>query len=336
GQHRHGKPQQRRPGMAEAADLALQDRLQALLDQRQIDKDLAAIDAKYKETARKTKTYTDDAATRMLQQLREQEASLQAQLSGNDKLTATQRAQVEFAQKIADLKTKGILTAEQKSLMANQGAITAQLAENAALEGQIRKREQLVELERIRISILRDSGQTEAANAAQFELDFAQRRLEYERQGNTEAIKRLDTLRQIQEANGRAGLPTGTVEGVSQAPSADGISPSVGGASAEMIRLEQDRMALENWRIMELEKQTAFLEAKAINEEVYAERVRNINEQSAENMGSISSAMFSAQLGAAEDLVGNIAGLAAQAAGEQSGLYKVMFAAQKAFAIAQT
>ena len=30
GQHRHGKPQQRRPGMAQAANLALQDQLQAL------------------------------------------------------------------------------------------------------------------------------------------------------------------------------------------------------------------------------------------------------------------------------------------------------------------
>ena len=117
----------------------------ALLDQKQIDKDLAAIDAKYKETARKTKTYTDDAATRMLQGLRSQEASLQEQLSSTVKLTAGQRAQAEWAQQLADLKEKRILTADQKSLLASKDAITAQLAENAALEAQIQARERLAE-----------------------------------------------------------------------------------------------------------------------------------------------------------------------------------------------
>ncbi|TCL26802.1 lambda family phage tail tape measure protein [Azotobacter chroococcum] len=94
---------------------------------------------------RRQRAFTDDAATRMLQQLREQEASLQAQLAGNDKLTAAQRAQVEWAQQLADLKEKKILTADQKSLLANQGAITAQLAENAALEEQIKARDRLAE-----------------------------------------------------------------------------------------------------------------------------------------------------------------------------------------------
>lgn len=117
----------------------------ALLDQKQIDKDLAAIDAKYKETTRKTKAYADDAATRMLQGLRSQEASLQEQLSSTVKLTAGQRAQAEWAQQLADLKEKRILTADQKSLLASQDRITAQLAENAALEAQIQARDRLAE-----------------------------------------------------------------------------------------------------------------------------------------------------------------------------------------------
>ncbi|TKD32599.1 phage tail length tape measure family protein [Azotobacter chroococcum] len=101
---------------------------------------------RFKETApRRQRAFTDDAATRLLQQLREQEAGLQAQLAGNDKLTAAQRAQVEWAQQLADLKNKSILTAEQKSLLASQDRITAQLAENAALEEQIQARDRLAE-----------------------------------------------------------------------------------------------------------------------------------------------------------------------------------------------
>ncbi|WPP47088.1 phage tail length tape measure family protein [Pseudomonas sp. AN-1] len=118
--------------------------LKAGKSEAEIEAQIAAARARYEESlpkARKPRerAYTDDAATRMLQQLRNQEASLRSQLTANDKLSAAQRAQAEWAQQLADLKGKAILTAEQKSLLANQDAITAQLAQNAALDEQIRK-----------------------------------------------------------------------------------------------------------------------------------------------------------------------------------------------------
>lgn len=116
-----------------------------LLNQAQIDKDLAAIEEKYKETARRTKVYTDDAATRMLQQLRERGAILQEQLSTNEQLSTDQRALVEWTRQLADLKQKAVLTADQKSLLASQDTITALLSQNAALEAQRQARERLAE-----------------------------------------------------------------------------------------------------------------------------------------------------------------------------------------------
>lgn len=116
----------------------------------QIKKDLDNIDAKYAEHQKKTaapKAYQDDAATRMLQSLREQGAELQAQLSTQDKLTASQKAQAQFAQLIADLKGKAQLTADQKSLLANQDAIKAQLAKNVAIDQEIQKRQQLAQIQ---------------------------------------------------------------------------------------------------------------------------------------------------------------------------------------------
>lgn len=87
------------------------------------------------------KAYQDDAATRMLQQLREQEAVLRGQLAGTDKLGAAQRELIKFEQQITDLKEKRQLTADQKSLLAAQEAIKAQLQKNVAVEAEVKARE---------------------------------------------------------------------------------------------------------------------------------------------------------------------------------------------------
>lgn len=97
---------------------------------------VAAINERYKDPkGAKGKAYAEDYATRYLDQLRQSGAALQAQLAGEDKLTAAQKARAEYEQRIADIKTKRILTADQKSLLANQDAIRAQLDANVAAEG---------------------------------------------------------------------------------------------------------------------------------------------------------------------------------------------------------
>ncbi|WKN20793.1 phage tail tape measure protein [Azotobacter vinelandii] len=125
------------------------DGLKAGIAQPEIDARIAAATKEYEERqarANRPRAFTDDAATRMLQGLREQEASLQAQLSSTVTLTAAQRAQVEWAQQLADLKEKKILTADQKSLLAGQDAITAQMAKVVALDDERRKREEIAKL----------------------------------------------------------------------------------------------------------------------------------------------------------------------------------------------
>lgn len=93
------------------------------------------------------KAYTDDAGTRVLEQLRQQEASLKEQLSTNDKLTASQKEQAKYLQLFIDLKDKRQLTAEQKSLLANQDAIKAQLAQNVEIEKQVKLKEEAAKLD---------------------------------------------------------------------------------------------------------------------------------------------------------------------------------------------
>ncbi|MGO4154338.1 phage tail tape measure protein [Cupriavidus sp. YAF13] len=109
---------------------------------------VAAINDKYKDPkGPKAKAYQDDAATKFLQQLRDQEAADRAALASNDKLTQAQKQQAEFLQKIADLKGKSILTAEQQSLLANQDAIKAQLKQNVETEKALKLKEEIAKVE---------------------------------------------------------------------------------------------------------------------------------------------------------------------------------------------
>lgn len=89
----------------------------------------------------------DDAATRLLITLREQQAVLAGQLDAETKLTAEQKKRAEFESQIADLKNKSILTADQKSLLANQDAIRAQLDKNVAIAEEVRLHNDSIKLQ---------------------------------------------------------------------------------------------------------------------------------------------------------------------------------------------
>ncbi|ANN71551.1 phage tail tape measure protein [Bordetella bronchialis] len=109
--------------------------------QRLIDQ----VNAKYKDPA--AKAFTDDAATKMLASLREQAAAMQDQLESSTKLTAQQQALAKFEQQIADLKNKAVLTADQKSLLANEDAIRTQLQANVALGDQVKLKQESLQLD---------------------------------------------------------------------------------------------------------------------------------------------------------------------------------------------
>lgn len=118
------------------------------------DKLVANINDKFKDPREARgaapKAYRDDAATKMLESLRQQEAALKEQLSTDEKLTASEKERAKFVQLVADLKNKGTLTAEQKSLLIAQDAIKAQLDKNVAIEDEVKAREKATkEAERI-------------------------------------------------------------------------------------------------------------------------------------------------------------------------------------------
>ncbi|WP_205959316.1 phage tail tape measure protein [Pantoea stewartii] len=100
-------------------------------------------------------SYRDDAAERLLLQLREQNAALAMQESTGYKIGEQQQALIKWEQQLSDLKSKGTLTADQKSLLANADILTKQYQQNAALERQIETAQKALALERARADINR-------------------------------------------------------------------------------------------------------------------------------------------------------------------------------------
>lgn len=88
------------------------------------------------------KQYREDAGMKMLDNLRQQAAALQVQSQTNEKLGAQAQALARFEQEIADIKNKDIQTADQKSLLASEELLRAQLKRNVALEQEIATRKQ--------------------------------------------------------------------------------------------------------------------------------------------------------------------------------------------------
>jgi len=109
------------------------------------------INDKYKDPA--AKAFTEDAATKLLQQYREAEASLQAQITSEGKLATWGQKRAEFEQQIADLKDKKVLTADQKSLLAQQDLLRRQLDLNVAAEKELRTKQETAKVDALRASL---------------------------------------------------------------------------------------------------------------------------------------------------------------------------------------
>ncbi|MGE8033287.1 phage tail length tape measure family protein, partial [Enterobacter mori] len=80
------------------------------------------------------KAYSDDAATTRLNQLRQEEAALRSQNEQTETLTQSEKKLAQFNQEIADLKEKRILTAGQRSILAQETELRHQLEINASLD----------------------------------------------------------------------------------------------------------------------------------------------------------------------------------------------------------
>lgn len=129
-----------------------------------------AAEEQYKATAApKAKAYREDAGQKMLDSLRQQAAALQVQSETNEKLGTQAKALAAFEQQIADIKSKDIQTADQKSLLASEELLRAQLKRNVALEQEVAARKQATD-EAGKLAVFQEN-QKSKLNSAQEGLD---------------------------------------------------------------------------------------------------------------------------------------------------------------------
>lgn len=108
----------------------------------QYAKNVSRINEMYKDPkppkTPKGKAYTEDAATRLLDQINQQTAAMQSQLDASDKLNSATQARIKFEQQIADLKSKTQLTADQKSILSRSDEILQAYKQQEALQNSVK------------------------------------------------------------------------------------------------------------------------------------------------------------------------------------------------------
>ncbi len=136
------------------------------ITQEQYANNLTRINDMFKDPKQpREKAYTEDAGTRLLDQLRQQQQVLLSQSDTGAKIGTQQQALIKWEQQLADIKSKQTLTADQKSLLTSADLITSQLQQNAALERQIETREKLLALDKARADIMRTIANRESQYA---------------------------------------------------------------------------------------------------------------------------------------------------------------------------
>lgn len=119
-------------------------------------------------------------------------------------------------------------------------------------------------------------------------------------------------------------------------PDVGGISADTGGAFSDYNNLMDEDSQQQEWFDEQIRRHQEMLDAKFINEREYTERVRALTAKRAEQIESTEHQSQVARLAGYGELFGELSGMARVFAGEQSGIYKAMFATSKAFAIADS
>ncbi|MEG0860265.1 MAG: tape measure protein [Pseudomonas sp.] len=163
-----------------------------------------------------------------------------------------------------------------------------------------------------------------------------------ERMKVLETAKRAGTLNSDQYRAGADAISKATL---TEAPEYGGLDASVAGPSGELIKIAEAEAALKKWHDKQLSLQAELRdqiladqqstnEQRLAAEQQYLDRVADITRTNNERLSSIQDSYKVAVVSTFSELSGQAADMVGKIAGEQSGAYKALFVAQKAFAVA--
>ncbi|MCS4271220.1 MULTISPECIES: phage tail length tape measure family protein [Raoultella] len=294
----------------------------------QYAKNVSRINEMYKDPkAPKTpkgKSYSEDAATRLLDQINQQTAAMQSQLDAGDKLNSATQARFKFEQQIADLKSKTQLTADQKSILSRSDEILQAYKQQEALQNSVKtlddyrkmqeqvksKDEQTNDLLKTRLELLEKAKATGRLKPGEYE--------------KTRADIYQNTDNQ---------LPS-TVRSVvgNATPTGGQLSGTFGGMQQQYSQLDQAQKDLDAWLARQEE---AYVKASVITAEGEA-RMQKTRADAANAAAVIEAQKNAIITSTTQSMMDSGLSILANGFGEQSGIYKAAFAASKAYAIAQS
>lgn len=119
-------------------------------------------------------------------------------------------------------------------------------------------------------------------------------------------------------------------------PAVGGLSPQVGGEFGELIRIQQETEKMREAYDQRIAEYKNYRELEVENKQLYDEQISALEQGRRDNELGAERQVNQMKLAIAGNAFGTMADLARTFAGEQSGIYKAMFLAQKGIAIAQT
>lgn len=294
----------------------------------QYSKNVSRINEMYKDPkppkTPKSKAYTEDAATRLLDQINRQTAAMQSQLDASDKLNSSTQARIKFEQQIADLKSKTQLTADQKSILSRSDEILQAYKQQEALQNSVKT---LDDYRKMQEQVKTKDERTN---------DLLKTRLELlEKAKATGQLKpgEYEKTRADIYQNTDMQLPS-TVRNVvgNLTPTGGRLSGTFEGMQGQINEYDQAQQELQRW-LAALEE--AYAKAGEITAEGEA-RMTSIRQRAADANQVIEAQKNTIISAATQSLFDSTAEIMRTGFGEQSAIYKVAFAASKAFAIADS
>lgn len=272
----------------------------------------------------KEKAYTEDAATRLLDQINQQTAAMQSQLDASDKLNSATQARIKFEQQIADLKSKTQLTADQKSILSRSDEILQAYKQQEALQNSVKT---LDDYRKMQEQVKTKDERTN---------DLLKTRLELlEKAKATGQLKpgEYEKTRADIYQNTDMQLPS-TVRNVvgNLTPTGGRLSGTFEGMQGQTNEYDQAQQELQRWLAAQEE---AYAKAGEITAEGEA-RMTSIRQRAADANQVIEAQKNTIISAATQSLFDSTAEIMRTGFGEQSAIYKVAFAASKAFAIADS
>ncbi|MBZ1624234.1 phage tail length tape measure family protein [Klebsiella pneumoniae] len=294
----------------------------------QYSKNVSRINEMYKDPkppkTPKSKAYTEDAATRLLDQINRQTAAMQSQLDASDKLNSSTQARIKFEQQIADLKSKTQLTADQKSILSRSDEILQAYKQQEALQNSVKT---LDDYRKMQEQVKTKDERTN---------DLLKTRLELlEKAKATGQLKpgEYEKTRADIYQNTDMQLPS-TVRNVvgNLTPTGGRLSGTFEGMQGQINEYDQAQQELQRWLAAQEE---AYAKAGEITAEGEA-RMTSIRQRAADANQVIEAQKNTIISAATQSLFDSTAEIMRTGFGEQSAIYKVAFAASKAFAIADS